>query len=66
MDELVQLVSEKTGISEEKSRQAVSIVVAYLKERLPAPVAKQVDKALNQEGGMEDLAENLGGMFGKK
>ena len=46
MDQLVQLVSQKTGLSEEKSRQAVEIVVEYLKEKLPAPIAGQVEAVL--------------------
>jgi hypothetical protein len=68
MDQLVQLVSQKTGLSEEKSRQAVEIVVEYLKEKLPAPIAGQVDAVLGGGkggGGLEDLAKKgMGGLFG--
>jgi len=68
MDQLVQLVSQKTGLSEEKSRQAVEIVVEYLKEKLPAPIAGQVEAVLGGgegSGGLEDLAKKgLGGLFG--
>ncbi len=65
MDELVKLVSEKADISKEQSKQAVDTVVAFLKDKLPKPVADQVDKALSGEGGdMEDLQKGLGGMFG--
>jgi nucleoid DNA-binding protein len=68
MDELVQLVSEKTGLSEDKARTAVDTVVGYLKENLPAPIAGQIEKALSGAGGVDvgGLAEGLGGMLGKK
>lgn len=65
MDELVKLVSEKTGISEDQAREAVKIVIGYLKDELPKPIAGQIDKALG--GGsvdVEDLEKGLGGMLG--
>jgi len=68
MDELVKRVSEKTGVSEDTARQAVETVVTYLKENLPAPIAKQIEKVVSGEGDVdvEGLAQNLGGMLGKK
>ena len=62
MDELVNLVVQKTGISQDQARQAVNVVLGYLKERLPAPIAAQVDGVLNNSGA----AGALGGLFGKK
>jgi len=65
MDELVELVSEKTGISEEQAKQAVETVIAYLKDKLTKPIAGQIDKALSGGGvDVEDLTEGLGGMLG--
>ena len=70
MDELVKLVSEKTGISEAQSKTAVNTVIDFLKEKLPAPIAGQIDSALGAEGGMaasvEGLTKGLGGFLGKK
>ena len=43
MDELVKLVSEKTGLSEEMAKMAVDTVIGFLKQKLPAPVASQID-----------------------
>jgi hypothetical protein len=68
MDQLVKLVSEKTGLSEEMSKKAVEVVLDYLKEKLPAPLAGQIDGLLEGSegsGGLEDLAKKgLGGLLG--
>ena len=61
MNELVKLVSQKTGISESQANQAVSIVLNWLKERLPAPIAAQIDGLVGQTGA----SNPLGGLFGK-
>jgi len=69
MDQLVKLVAQKTGLSEDMSRQAVQVVIGYLKDKLPAPVAAQIDGVLGGAGGGQDLgslAAGLGGMLGKK
>lgn len=62
MEELVKLVVQKTGISEDLACQAVSITINYLKERLPAPIAAQIDGVLNNQG----VTGVLGGLFDKK
>jgi len=67
MDDLVNRVSTQVGISEDMSQQAVSIVVNYLKRKLPAPVAGQIDSVLGgQESseGLGDKVKDMGGMFG--
>ena len=50
MDELVGLVSAKTGLSEETAREVVDIVIGYLKDKLPAPIAGQIDGLLAGTG----------------
>jgi len=69
VDQLVKLVSQKTGLSEEMSRMAVEVVIGFLKEKLPAPIAGQIDSVLGGAGaakGVQDLAKGLGGILGKK
>ena len=78
MDELIKQVSERTGISEDKAKTAVETVVGFLKERLPSPIAGQVDNVLNSSAGAigsagdaiadraGDLLGGIGDMFGKK
>lgn len=64
MDELVKLVVQKTGISEEQARGAINTVVTFLKSKLPAPIASQVDGAL-AGSAVNDALKNVGGLFGK-
>lgn len=65
MDELVALVSQKTGLPPEQAKTAVVTVLNFLKDRLPAPIASQIDGVLEGKsaGG---LADQIGGMFGGK
>jgi uncharacterized protein (DUF2267 family) len=62
MEELIKLVVQKANISEAQARTAVTTVVSFLKERLPAPIAGQVDNVLNNPG----VAGAIGGLFGGK
>lgn len=70
MDELINMVAQKTGLPEDKARQAAETVIGFLKDRLPAPIAGQIDNALNGggggKGGASGLADKAGGMFGGK
>jgi len=69
MDELVQLVVQKTGISEQQAQGAVDTVLDYLKDILPAPIAGQIDGLIAGEGStgsIEDITKGLGGLFGNK
>ena len=67
MDELIKRVSEKTGISEEQARSAVTTVLGFLKEKLPAPLAGQIDNAVAGSGqgggGLNDIASKVGGLL---
>jgi len=71
MDQLIEQITTKTGISPEQAREATQMVVNFVKSQLPAPLAAQVDGLLNTSGGgdtvqqAEAALENLGGLFGK-
>jgi hypothetical protein len=58
VEELVQLVGQRTGLPEPQARLAVETVVGFLKSRLPAPIAGQVDAVLSGQGS------TLAGMLG--
>jgi hypothetical protein len=67
MDQIIKLVQEKAGLSEDQARTAVSTVVDFLKDKLPAPIASQVDGVISGAGasGVLDQAGSLlGGMLG--
>lgn len=69
MDELIKQVTAKTGISEDQARSAVNTVLDFVKSRLPAPIAGQIDNAISGEGGgiggtVGDMASKVGGLLG--
>jgi hypothetical protein len=69
MEEIVKLVTQKTGLAEDKAKVAVETVIAYLKDKLPGPIGGQIDNVLGGEGGgskLGDIAQGLGGMLGRK
>ena len=47
MEQLIQLVSEKAGISSEQATNAVATVSDYLKTKFPDALDKQLDSALS-------------------
>ena len=72
MEELVQQVAERTGISEAQAQTAVTTVLGFLKNKLPEPLAGQLDGLLGGAAGAAgglagqagDLLGGLGGMLG--
>ena len=69
MDELVKLVTDKVGISEQQAETAVNVVLDYLKDKLPEPIAGQLDGLIagdESSGSIEDVTKGLGGLFGDK
>ena len=68
MDQLVQQITAKTGISDEQARQAIQVVAGFLKEKLPAPLAGQLDAVLGSGGqysgnAIKDALGGLGGLL---
>ncbi len=66
MDELVKLVAQKTGLSDQMARAVVDTVVNYLKGRLPTPTAGQIDAVLSGQTPGGDFTKGLGSLLGKK
>jgi len=68
MDELTKLVMQKTGLGADQAKVAVETVLNFIKGRLPAPMASQLDDVVNGKmSGIEaDVSRDLGGLFGKK
>ncbi|MCG2783507.1 MAG: DUF2267 domain-containing protein [Anaerolineae bacterium] len=82
MQELVDLVAKKTGLSKEMSKTVVDVVLNFIKKKLPAPAAAQVDALISGQGAgvigalgdalddgkldASDAANLLGGLLGGK
>lgn len=73
MDELVKLVAGKTGLSDGHARLAVDTVLSFLKAKLPAPIAGQIDALLASGGGgglgnldVGSIGGAIGSLFDKK
>ncbi len=62
MDELIKQVVERTGISESQAQTAVTTVLGFLKNRLPEPIAGQLDGFLGGAAGAAGGA--AGGLAG--
>ena len=65
MDELVKLIVDKTGIPEATAKQVVEVVFDFLKEKLPDPIANNLEDLLEGDGAV-DLLGGLAGLFGGK
>lgn len=75
-DQIINLVAERAGISQDQARTAVTTVLGFVKDKLPAPLASHVDALLTGQSSSGDLAGEaqqllgnlggLGGLFGHK
>ncbi len=63
MDELVKLVAQKTGLPPDQAKVAVETVIGFLKQKLPAPIAGQIDGVLGGSG-KADVAKGISSLFG--
>lgn len=68
MEELIQAISQKTGLPEAQARQAAETALAFIKQKLPAPLASQLDSLMAGSGGSASgdsgLMGQIGGLLG--
>jgi hypothetical protein len=64
VDQLIQMVKDRANIDEGQARTAVDTVVGFLKEKLPAPIAGQIDNVIGGQGGQGGEGSPLGGLGG--
>ncbi len=62
MDELIKQIQQRTGIDEAQARGAADTVLGFLKERLPAPIAGQIDGVVGGGGAGAVGSKPLGGL----
>lgn len=69
MNELVQLLQQKTGLSQEMAQKVVETVTGYLKTKLPEPMAAGLDSLLGAgstgAAATGDAAAEGGGIMDK-
>jgi len=68
LDKIINKVVQKTGISQEHAAAAVTTVVDFLKNKLPAPMASQLEAILNGEEPSDLLGsakEKIASLFKK-
>ena len=68
MNELVQLLQQKTGMSQEMAQKAVDAIAGYLKTKLPEPMASGLNSLLGGNAGTEaagDATAEGGGVMDK-
>jgi hypothetical protein len=66
MNELIEQLKSRVGLDDSKANSAAQTVLEFLKQRLPAPIASQVETALKGGGTMEGMKDALGGVLGKR
>jgi hypothetical protein len=64
MDEIVKAVAEKTGMAPDMVRPVVEAVINEIKNRLPEPLAGQVDGLLGNSSMLSQAEGLLGGLLG--
>lgn len=72
MEELLKAVAEKTGLPADKAQGAIEAVLDFLKDKLPEPIAGQLENFIgggdgddSGEGdGLGDLLDKGKGMLG--
>ena len=47
MKELINIIVQKTGISQENAQKSVQVTLGFLKAKLPTPLAAQLDSFLS-------------------
>jgi len=68
MDDLIKTVCAKTGVDADTVKKVATACLDYLKAKVPAPIAAQVETLLagNSTDILGDVGGALGGLFGKK
>ena len=75
MNELLEQLKSKVGLDDGQAGGAIQTVIEFIKDKLPEPIAGQVENMLGggdgedgEGGGIGDLADKakdaLGGIFG--
>ncbi len=64
MEDLIKQVTDKVGISPDQAKSAIRVVMGFLGDKLPGPIAGQVNKLLDN-GDSDDGGDDDGGLMGQ-
>jgi len=67
VEELLKTVQEKTGLDLDQASKAIEAVLGFIKDKLPDPIASQIEGFLDGGGGddlMGKLTDLGKGLFG--
>lgn len=59
MDQLIEAIKQRTGLPADKAKGAAEAALDFLKDRLPQPIASQIDGFL--EGNSDSIADGISG-----
>ena len=62
VDDLLKMVQEKTGLDVEQAKGAIEAVLGFLKDKLPEPIAGQLENLIGGDGEGLDIGDALGGL----
>ena len=75
VDDLLKTVQEKTGLDLDQAKGAIEAVLGFIKDKLPAPIAGQLENLIGGDGDSDDgdgggfdlggLGDMAKGLFGK-
>jgi uncharacterized protein (DUF2267 family) len=65
MNELIEQLKSRVGLNDDQAQSSIQTVLEFLKQRLPAPVASQLDSAVSG-GAAEGIKDKIGGILGRK
>lgn len=63
MEELAQVIAQRTGLPADQALGAAQAAVDFIKSKLPDSMAGYIDMALNS-GMIDDVANQAGGLLG--
>lgn len=65
MDQLVSMITEKFGLPADKAQEVIGMVINFVGDKLPEPIASQVTGLLDGDGMVGGAADAAGGMMDK-
>lgn len=68
MEQIIQMIADKAGISPAQATTAVNTLMSFLKDKMPGGLGTQVESFIKGGGQGGDIAgglkDKIGGMFG--